>query len=98
MRPIYSGSQTRGFGCCDGCGDDVFVGSSAVSPLLWSWSITEFQPDIPNGGRANSIAIDPTNDDNQWVATESGGAPFSTPCAGAASQSPSETDQVPGRH
>lgn len=41
--------------------------------FLWTWSLSEFQPDIPNGGRANSIAIDPTNDNHQWVASESGG-------------------------
>jgi photosystem II stability/assembly factor-like uncharacterized protein len=48
------------------------------APLLWSWSIAEFQPDVPTGGRANSIAINPSNDDDQWVASESGGVFHST--------------------
>jgi photosystem II stability/assembly factor-like uncharacterized protein len=46
---------------------------SLAKSVFWTWSLSEFQPDIPNGGRANSIAIDPTNDNHQWVASETGG-------------------------
>jgi photosystem II stability/assembly factor-like uncharacterized protein len=37
------------------------------------WTISEFQPDIPNGGRANTIAVHPDDDNIVLVASESGG-------------------------
>ena len=75
MRPIHSRAASAG---ATAAAMMCLSGSALSSPLLWSWSIAEFQPDIPNGGRANSIAIDPTNDANQWVASQSGGVFHST--------------------
>jgi photosystem II stability/assembly factor-like uncharacterized protein len=37
------------------------------------WQLSENQPNIPQGGRANTIAIDPANNDRIFVASESGG-------------------------
>src|ERR1700686_4237765 len=37
------------------------VTASAQLPLLQGWFLSEFQPDVPNGGRANTIAVHPTN-------------------------------------
>ena len=41
--------------------------------LLRGWFLSEFQPDIPNGGRANTIAVHPANDNVLFVTSESGG-------------------------
>ena len=38
-----------------------------------TWSLKEFQPNIPNGGRANAIAVNPTNSNVMLVASETGG-------------------------
>lgn len=40
---------------------------------LSGWRLTEVQPDIAYGGRANTIAVHPTNDKIILVASESGG-------------------------
>jgi photosystem II stability/assembly factor-like uncharacterized protein len=40
---------------------------------LFNLGLTEFQPDIVNGGRANTIAVHPTNNDVIFVASETGG-------------------------
>ena len=37
------------------------------------WSISEMQPDIAQGGRANSIAVHPLSSDTILVASDSGG-------------------------
>lgn len=37
------------------------------------WTISEFQPNVKNGGRANTIAVNPANNDIILVASESGG-------------------------
>lgn len=37
------------------------------------WTVSEFQPDIPNGGRGNTIAVNPANNNIILVASESGG-------------------------
>ena len=37
------------------------------------WQLEEFQPDIPYGGRANAIAVNPSDDRIMFVASESGG-------------------------
>ena len=37
------------------------------------WTMAEFQPNIPNGGRANTIAVKPKQNDIILVASESGG-------------------------
>lgn len=37
------------------------------------WSLEEHQPDIKQGGRANTIALHPLNNDRMIVASESGG-------------------------
>jgi photosystem II stability/assembly factor-like uncharacterized protein len=42
-------------------------------PATWSWTLKEFQPNVPQGGRANAIAVNPTNDDILFVASETGG-------------------------
>lgn len=41
--------------------------------VLFNWTVSEFQPDIPNGGRANTIAVNPANNDEIIVASETGG-------------------------
>src|SRR5437870_2459273 len=42
-------------------------------PLPSAWIVSEFQPDILNGGRANTIAVHPTDTNYMFVASESGG-------------------------
>jgi photosystem II stability/assembly factor-like uncharacterized protein len=37
------------------------------------WEVTELKPNIKEGGRANTIAVHPTNNDSILVASESGG-------------------------
>jgi photosystem II stability/assembly factor-like uncharacterized protein len=37
------------------------------------WRVSEMQPDVPHGGRANTIAVSPASDDVMIVASESGG-------------------------
>ncbi len=50
---------------------------SAFAPSVFAfpltWTLSEFQPNIPNGGRANTIAVHPTNNDVMIVASETGG-------------------------
>lgn len=41
--------------------------------IPFGWSISEFQPNIPEGGRASTIAVNPANNNNILVASESGG-------------------------
>lgn len=43
----------------------------AFPPL--AWNLAEFQPNIPNGGRANTIAVKPDNPSVMIVASETGG-------------------------
>jgi photosystem II stability/assembly factor-like uncharacterized protein len=38
-----------------------------------TWQLTEFQPNIPNGGRANTIAVNPRDSRVMIVASETGG-------------------------
>ena len=45
----------------------------AEAQFFFGWRLSEFQPDIPNGGRANTIAVHPTDNDRILVASESGG-------------------------
>jgi hypothetical protein len=57
------------------------LGGMSAAPVLgegtpWSpanWSISEFQPKIGAGGRANTIAMDPHDNNTALVASESGG-------------------------
>ena len=51
----------------------IAVAPSAFAQFFIGWSIREFQPDIANGGRANTIAVNPSNNDIIIVASESGG-------------------------
>jgi photosystem II stability/assembly factor-like uncharacterized protein len=52
----------------------VFIaGAPASLAQFGSWNIQEFQPDIANGGRADTIAVNPANNDVILVASESGG-------------------------
>jgi photosystem II stability/assembly factor-like uncharacterized protein len=37
------------------------------------WQLEEFQPNIPFGGRANTIAVNPSDNHIMFVASESGG-------------------------
>jgi len=41
--------------------------------IFFGWKVSEFQPDVPNGGRASTISVHPTNNDLILVASESGG-------------------------
>ncbi len=41
--------------------------------IFFRWEISEFQPDIPNGGRANTFAVHPTDANRIYVTSESGG-------------------------
>ncbi|HKR65702.1 MAG TPA: hypothetical protein VJZ00_18370 [Thermoanaerobaculia bacterium] len=45
----------------------------AEAQIIIGWRLNEFQPDIPNGGRVDTIAVDPTKDTRILVASESGG-------------------------
>ena len=47
--------------------------ASAQPFLFRGWVLSEFQPDIANGGRANTIAVNPTKNSIILVASESGG-------------------------
>jgi photosystem II stability/assembly factor-like uncharacterized protein len=40
---------------------------------LIDWTLEEFQPNIPFGGRANTIAVNPTDNRTMFVASEAGG-------------------------
>ena len=44
----------------------------AQSQLI-DWRLEEFQPNIPYGGRANTIAVNPSDNHMMFVASESGG-------------------------
>lgn len=35
--------------------------------IFFGWKISEFQPDIANGGRANTISVNPVNNDEILV-------------------------------
>jgi photosystem II stability/assembly factor-like uncharacterized protein len=45
--------------------------SAQSSPI--DWQLEEFQPHIPYGGRADTIAVNPSDDRIMFVASESGG-------------------------
>jgi hypothetical protein len=53
----------------------LLVAVLSPSPCLARviWSLEEHQPDIPQGGRANTIAVNPLNNSIMLVASESGG-------------------------
>ncbi len=56
----------------------VLLAALAVTPAFaqygfFGWKLSEFQPDIRNGGRANTIAVNPADNNNILVASESGG-------------------------
>lgn len=40
---------------------------------LFGWKFSEFQPNVPNGGRASTISVNPLNNNHILVASESGG-------------------------
>src|SRR5690242_9112328 len=42
-------------------------------PAAQPWTVSEFQPDVPNGGRANTISVHPTDNKQMIVASETGG-------------------------
>jgi photosystem II stability/assembly factor-like uncharacterized protein len=46
---------------------------ASAQSVLFHWTVSEFQPDIAEGGRANTIAVNPANNDHIIVATETGG-------------------------
>jgi len=39
------------------------TGSALAQYSLFGWKLSEFQPNIPNGGRANTITVNPANND-----------------------------------
>lgn len=41
--------------------------------IFTTWEVAEFQPDIPNGGRANTFAVHPNNANKIYVTSETGG-------------------------
>ncbi|MDQ3243604.1 MAG: hypothetical protein M3Q09_07760, partial [Gemmatimonadota bacterium] len=49
------------------------TGSALAQYSLFGWKLSEFQPNIPNGGRANTITVNPANNDQIIVASETGG-------------------------
>lgn len=55
----------------------VSAGTEAQAQRLRYWSLFENQLPIPNGGRANTIALFPGNPNRMFVATESGGLFYS---------------------
>ena len=59
------------------------MGASQEHALAFpiTWQLTEFQPNIKNGGRADTIAVNPANNSIMFVASESGGL-FKTQDAG----------------
>jgi photosystem II stability/assembly factor-like uncharacterized protein len=50
----------------------AFTGNS-LAQLRVAWTFSEAQPDVPEGGRINSIAVDPYDSTHVIVASESGG-------------------------
>jgi photosystem II stability/assembly factor-like uncharacterized protein len=52
---------------------EAWPSTAAAVSIFAHWEIAEFQPDIPNGGRANTFAVDPANASRIYVASESGG-------------------------
>jgi photosystem II stability/assembly factor-like uncharacterized protein len=60
-------------------GPETWGGAGPRAPgFFTTWTVSEFQPDIPNGGRANCIAVHPKNNSVLFVASESGGVFHST--------------------
>ena len=59
----------------------VLAGLHEAAAFPISWSLVEFQPNVKNGGRADTIAVNPTNNAIMFVASESGGL-FSTSDSG----------------
>src|ERR1051326_1125737 len=51
----------------------LVVAAPAAFAQFFGWRIREFQPDVPNGGRASTISVNPANNDVILVASESGG-------------------------
>ncbi len=47
--------------------------ASAAQAFPITWQLTAFQPNIPNGGRANTITVHPSDSRVMIVASESGG-------------------------
>src|SRR3954453_16197960 len=38
-----------------------------------NWSVSEFQPNVAQGGRTNTVAVNPLNRDEMFAASDSGG-------------------------
>jgi hypothetical protein len=51
----------------------VCVSESNAQSTLFRWEVAEMQPNIPNGGRANTFAVHPTDVNKIYVASETGG-------------------------
>ena len=51
----------------------LLASSVSAQNVLIEWTVSEFQPDVPTGGRASTIAVNPANYDQLIVASESGG-------------------------
>src|SRR5262249_36160558 len=74
-KSVYLAGLLAGLGLLGASGGPGSRGGAGLrAPSLFThWTITEFQPDIPNGGRAKAIAVQPRNDNLMFVASESGG-------------------------
>jgi len=51
----------------------IVLAPAASAQFFSPWAISEMQPDIPQGGRANTISVHPLSNDTMLVASDSGG-------------------------
>jgi photosystem II stability/assembly factor-like uncharacterized protein len=51
----------------------LLASNVSAQNVLIEWTVSEFQPDVPTGGRASTITVNPANYDQLIVASESGG-------------------------
>src|SRR2546425_273341 len=49
------------------------LGQTNLTGNFTGWSVSEFQPNIQEGGRANTFAVHPTNNNIIFVTSETGG-------------------------
>ena len=50
-----------------------FASPASAQNVLGEWKVSEFQPNVPTGGRASTIAVNPRNYNEIIVASEGGG-------------------------
>lgn len=51
----------------------LYCFAPAPARALIIWSLNEYQPNVPNGGRVNAFAVNPANDNEIIAAAETGG-------------------------